>query len=215
MTASFCGGGQSPYGPRGRNHGRRRPWEEPSFDDVLEAAREHAGWAFTRLYESLAPAVNGYLRAQGVREADDVTSEVFVAVLCGCPSFRGDEAQFRRWVFTIAHRRMIDTRRSNGRRPEVGSLDAGGSDGTDPRHGPAAEDDSLRYVGDERVRHLLSTLSVDQRCVVALRVVADLSVQDVAVALDKRPGAVKALQRRALATLRRTLSQGGDSEVQG
>ena len=174
---------------------------------MIEAARHHDTWAFTRLYESLAPAVHGYLRAQGVREAEDVTSEVFIAVLTSCSSFRGDEAQFRRWVFTIAHRRIVDSRRSDGRRPNVGSLDHSGTQAVLPGRAPAAEDDALRDLATERVRHLLSALSSDQRCVLALRVVADLSVDDVAVALHKLPGAVKALQRRALATLRRRLSQ--------
>lgn len=181
----------------------------PAFDDVLEGARGRAGWAFACLYESLAPAVTGYLRSQGVREADDVASEVFVAVLCGCSSFRGDEAQFRRWVFTIAHHRLVDRRRAAGRSPEVTSLDADGRRRAEPGPAPAAEDDALRHLGTERVHHLLSLLSVDQRCVLALRIVADLSVEDVAIALDKPPGAVKALQRRALATLRRRLSQEG------
>jgi RNA polymerase sigma factor (sigma-70 family) len=181
---------------------------------VLEGARGQAGWAFTCIYESLAPAVTGYLRSQGVRDADDVASEVFLAVLCGCSSFRGDEAQFRRWVFTIAHHRIVDSRRADGRRPEVTSLDADGPYRAEPGRSPAAEDDALRDLGAERVDRLLSRLSGDQRRVLALRVVADLSVEDVAIALDKAPGAVKALQRRALATLRRTLSrEGGDSEA--
>jgi RNA polymerase sigma-70 factor (ECF subfamily) len=49
-------------------------------------------------------------------------------------------------------------------------------------------------------------LSPDQREVIALRVVADLSVEQTAAAVDKSYEAVKALQRRGLATLRRTLS---------
>ena len=187
---------------------------DPTFDEVIEAARHHDTWAFTRLYESLAPAVHGYLRAQGVREAEDVTSEVFIAVLSSCSSFRGDETQFRRWVFTIAHRRIIDTRRSDGRRPNVLSLEESGTEAVAPGRSPAAEDDALRDLGTERVRRLLSALSIDQRCVLALRVVADLSVDDVAVALHKPPGAVKALQRRALATLRRRLSkERGDDDA--
>ncbi len=174
---------------------------------MIEAARHHDTWAFSRLYESLAPAVHGYLRAQGVREAEDLTSEVFIAVLSSCPSFRGDETQFRRWVFTIAHRRMVDSRRSDGRRPNVRSLDESGAQAVPPGRSPAAEDGALRDLGTGRVRFLLSALSTDQRCVLVLRVIADLSVDDVAVALHKPPGAVKALQRRALATLRRRLSQ--------
>ncbi|MDP9420378.1 MAG: sigma-70 family RNA polymerase sigma factor [Actinomycetota bacterium] len=182
---------------------------------MIEAARRHDPWAFTRLYQSLAPAVNAHLRAQGVREAEDVTSHVFLAVLSGCSSLHGDETQFRRWVFTIARRRIVDSRRSDGRRPNVGSLDASGP-AVPPGRSPAAEDDALRDLGTERVCRLLSALSTDQRCVLALRVVADLSVDDVAIALDKPPGAVKALQRRALAALRRRLSQeGDDGEAQG
>ncbi|HEV2768035.1 MAG TPA: sigma-70 family RNA polymerase sigma factor [Acidimicrobiales bacterium] len=194
--------------------GDRRRYRQPPFEEILEAARGRAPWALARLYESLAPAVAGYLRSQGVREAEDVVSDVFVAVLCRCSSFRGDETQFRRWVFTIAHHRMVDARRSNGRTPTVGSLDADSAAEMEPGGSPAAEDDALRDLGNERVGRLLAALSSDQRCVLALRIIADLSVEDVAIALDKPPGAVKALQHRALATLRRTLSQeGGDGEA--
>ncbi|MBW3575332.1 MAG: RNA polymerase sigma factor [Actinobacteria bacterium] len=190
-----------------RHTRERRRHPDPTFDEVIEAARHHDTWAFSRLYESLAPTVHGYLRAQGVREAEDVTSEVFIAVLSSCSSFQGDETQFRRWVFTIAHRRIVDTRRSDGRRPNVRSFDESGTQAVAPGRSPAAEEDALRHLGTERIRRLLSALSTDQRCVLALRVVADLSIDDVAVALHKPPGAVKALQRRALASLRRRLSQ--------
>lgn len=193
--------------------GDRRRYRHLPFEEILEAARGRAPWALTRLYESLAPAVAGYLRSQGVREAEDVTSDVFVAVLCGCSSFRGDETQFRRWVFTIAHHRLVDRRRADERKPETTPLDAEGSGRAEPGHSPTAEDDALRDLGTERVSRLLSALSTDQRCVLALRVVADLSVEDVAIALDKPPGAIKALQHRALATLRRRLSEEGGGEV--
>ena len=36
-----------------------------AFEDVLAAAQANAGWAFTRLYESLASPVTGYVRSQG------------------------------------------------------------------------------------------------------------------------------------------------------
>ena len=193
----------------------RRRYRQLPFEEILEAARGGAPWALARLYESLAPAVAGYLRSQGVREADDVVSDVFVAVLYGCSSFRGDETQFRRWVFTIAHHRLVDRRRADERSPEMTSLDDDGPRRAEPGRSPAAEDDALRDLGTERVGRLLAALSTDQRYVLALRIIADLSVEDVAIALDKPPGAIKALQHRALATLRRRLSQeGGVGETQ-
>jgi len=178
----------------------------PSFDSVLAAARTGAGWARTRLYQSLAPAVAGYVRAQGVADPSDVTSEVFVSVLTRLPSFEGDEEQFRRWVFTIAYRRVVDEWRSQARLRDTSSVVAGvGPTGSTPSHAPAAEDVALAHLGRERVAELLATLTPDQRHVVALRVVADLSLEQVAELLGKPVGAVKALQHRALASLRRTI----------
>ena len=59
------------------------------------------------------------------------------------------------------------------------------------------------------VVRILAALSEDQRAVLLLRFVADLSIDDVAKAVGKRPGAVKALQRRGLAAVKRRLSRKG------
>ena len=177
------------------------PADRIAFEHVLAAAQENAGWALTRLYESLAPAVVGYMRSQGMQEAEDLTSDVFVAVLSRTRSFSGTEAQFRKWVFTIAHHRIVDERRKNGRAPHVEPIDGADLAGRQARGG--AEDEALGRLGTERVRLLLDALTPDQRDVLVLRVIAGMSVDEVAGTLDKRPDAVKALQRRALAALRR------------
>jgi RNA polymerase sigma-70 factor (ECF subfamily) len=181
------------------------------FEQVLEAARHGAGWAFSRLYESLAPSVASYVRAQGAGDPEDVTSEVFLAAFSGLGSFSGSEAQFRSWVFTIAHRRIIDDRRARTRRPPPQSLDA--EPGRADRRATAgsAEDEAVEAMGMERIRDVLGQLAPDQRDVIALRVIADLSVEQAAATLGKQAGAVKALQRRALASLRRQLAGEGVS----
>lgn len=181
----------------------------PGFDHVLCAAQTGAGWAFTRLYDSLAPAVVGYLRAQGLSEPEDVGSEVFLSVFCGLSSFTGNEERFRSWVFTIAYRRLVDHRRANGRRPAPERLDEAGPRPDLPSGRVATDDDALARLGTERVRRVLAQLAPEQADVLALRVIADLTVDQVALALGKSPGAVKALQRRALANLRRRLPSEG------
>jgi RNA polymerase sigma factor (sigma-70 family) len=178
----------------------------PAFDQVLAAAQANAGWGFTRLYESLAPAVAGYLRSQGAADADDLTSEVFLGVFNGLGSFSGTEAQFRSWVFTIAHRRLVDSRRSRSRRPQIDSLEEHGGEAGEAT---GAEEAALARLGTQRVQRLLAELSPDQREVLALRVVADLTVEQVGEALGKAPGAVKALQRRGLQALRKKLAEEG------
>ena len=183
----------------------------PDFEQVLAAAQQGAGWASSRLYECLAPSVAGYARAQGAGDPDDLTSEVFLGAFQNLGSFAGNEAQFRSWVFTIAHRRIIDDRRARARRPQPDSLDDQPGRAHHARPAGSAEDEALDAMGMDRIREVLDRLAPDQRDVLALRVIADLSVDQVAAALGKQPGAVKALQRRALASLRRQLSGEGVS----
>jgi RNA polymerase sigma-70 factor (ECF subfamily) len=170
-----------------------------AFDDARFAALEHEPWACRWLFESYSGRVFGYLRAQGAIEPEDLTSEVFLRVFDRLPQFSGDEAHFRSWLFTIAHRILIDDVRRRQRRPrttalvgEVESFETGD-----------VESEALEHVGTEWADALLDSLPPDQRAVVALRVTADLSLEQVAAILDKRVGAVKALQHRALANLRR------------
>ena len=180
---------------------------EGAFEAVLAAAQANAGWAFTRLYESLAPAVTAYVRAQGFRDADDIVNEVFLAAFTGLGRFTGSEAQFRSWVFTIAHHKIVDQRRAVGRRPQVEPLDDGFA--ISVRRQPAersAEEEALASAGLRQLRPVLDQLSAEQREVLVLRVVADLSVEEVAQLLGKRPGAVRALQFRAVNVLRRVLA---------
>jgi RNA polymerase sigma-70 factor (ECF subfamily) len=173
-----------------------------AFDDVLAAAQAGAAWAFRALWEDLSPAVAGYLRSRGAAEPDDLTSEVFLAVFTQLSSFTGDEAALRAYVFTIARRRLVDEIRRRSRRgPEVQW-----TEDADHRRTSSAEDIALDQLGSDGTRELLEGLSVDQRDVLVLRIFGDLTVEQVADVLGKRPGAVKALQRRGLEALRKKVS---------
>jgi RNA polymerase sigma-70 factor (ECF subfamily) len=173
------------------------------FDGVLGRARAGSGEAFTLIYEELAGPVAGYLRARGVAEVEDLTSEVFLAVFTGLGSFSGSQGQFRSWVFTIAHHRAADHWRRAGRTVPQTPYEPQ----DDPRTVASAEHEALDRIGTEQVTRLLGLLTDEQREVLTLRVVGDLTVDQVAEVVGRSPGAVKALQRRALATLRRTIEQ--------
>jgi RNA polymerase sigma-70 factor (ECF subfamily) len=175
-----------------------------AFQEVLSAAQADAPWAYERLYRSLSPAVCGYLRLRGAADPEDLTSEVFLGAFRGIGSFVGDEHQFRSWVFTIAHRRLTDERRALGARPRV-------TDAAEPpdRPGGDVEEEALRRLSAERVRALCAGLAPDQGDVLLLRLVSGLTVEAIAGVLGKTPGAVKALQRRGVAALRRQLEREG------
>jgi RNA polymerase sigma-70 factor (ECF subfamily) len=167
-----------------------------SFENVLFAARAGAEWAWARIYQDLAPSLAGYFRAQGCAEPDDLVAEVFLQVVRGLDGFSGPEPAFRAWVFTIAHRRMVDEVRRRVRRPVVPAepslVDEAAGEGGD------VTEDAFAGLDRERVREAIAELPGDQRTVLLLRIIGDLTIEQIAEALGKRPGAVKALQRRAL-----------------
>lgn len=178
------------------------------FPDVLEAATHGESWAFERLYHELAGPLRGFARNRGVRDPEALVDDVLVEVFRSLPQFSGDESAFRGFAFHVARRRVIDDYRRQGRRPAERPL----SDA--PEGAISARDDmphELPGVALDGTLALLDTLTSDQRDVLILRVVCDLSIAETATALDKPITAIKALQRRGISALRRTISAQGVS----
>lgn len=174
-----------------------------SFPEVLAAAQAGSPWAFEVLYRDLAPSVTGYLRLHGALEPDDVASETFIGVFTALSSFDGDEGALRAWVFTIAHRRLVDDWRRRSRHPEVCT----GEEVFAGHAGGDVEEEALTAFGSAAVQQMCADLPADQRTVLLLRILADLTVEQVASAMGRSESAVKGLQRRALATLRSELQR--------
>jgi RNA polymerase sigma-70 factor (ECF subfamily) len=176
------------------------------FKGILTAAQDGGEWAVAILYRWLHPALVGYLRNRSGDDAEDLASETWIAVARGLPNFSGDETAFRSWVFTIAHRRLIDHHRVTARRPKTRTLHPAEGEGRDAPLDPPATDDPAGEVldavaGDEAVRRIVALLPRDQAEIVLLRVLAGLSVDDVAAITGRRPGTVRVLQHRALRRL--------------
>jgi RNA polymerase sigma factor (sigma-70 family) len=172
----------------------------------LERARAADPRGFHALFRILGPGVVGYLRARKVDDPDGVANDVFVRAFRKIDTFEGEAEQFRSWLFTIAHNAAIDNARARRRRPAATPLEHVAEPATTPD--PVADAADAQF-GNERVEALLALLSPDQRDVLLLRVVADLSVAETAAIVGKGEEAVKALQRRALAALRRQISSSG------
>ena len=175
------------------------------FNTVLAAARLGRGWAFTVLFGRYAAPLAGYVRARSPAEPDDLVSEVFTSAFTTLDRFSGGEPEFRGWLFTIAARRVVDDLRRRGRRVATTAYDPD----QDDRAVGSAEDTSLDALGEQWVRDVLGRLAPDQREVLLLRVLADLTVDQVALRLGKTSGAVKQLQRRGLAAAARIIEREG------
>jgi RNA polymerase sigma factor (sigma-70 family) len=177
-----------------------------SFAELLQGAKDGEPWAWERIFRTYAPPVTGYLALRGADEPEDLTSETLFHVARSIESFTGTEESFRSWIFVIAHRRLIDARRSAGRRVSQVELKADLVE-----TGGDVESEALDNLALAEMQELLEPLTEEQRSVVALRLIADLSLERTAEIVGKRVGSVKALQRRALASLKRHIESQGVS----
>ena len=172
----------------------------PEFPNVLAAACEGADWAWSALYHSVAPQIAGYARAKGAPEPDDVVGEVFHDVARNIHRFSGSEANFRSWVFGVAHNRLVDQWRAQERRQRH------------PRRVmDTAESAEMAVVSsslDGPAFAALESLTDSQRTVILMRTIGELSLAEVADALGTNTNAVKALQHRAVRQLRKNLADG-------
>jgi RNA polymerase sigma factor (sigma-70 family) len=177
---------------------------DEAFASVLDAAKSGAEWAWSSLYREYWRPLVGYLRSRGAAEPEDTASEVLLKIARSVHTFDGSESSFRSWVFVIAHRSLIDDHRRSSRRPETTEwrTDIGDSGGD-------VEEEAMEHLATGELLEALQSLTETQRDVLALRLVAGLTVDQVAEVVGKRPGAVKALQRRALVSLQKVIEVSG------
>lgn len=174
---------------------------DESFPKRLARAQAGEPRAHDELVRWLERPLTGFLRARGAEDCEGLANDVLVRVFGSIKRFEGGPADFRAWVFRIARNALIDERRYLARRPGMTPTAH-----DDLPQSVTTDDPTDRISQRERVDALLAGLTDEQREVLLLRIVAGLSVEETAQTVRRRPGAVRALQHRALARLRISLA---------
>jgi RNA polymerase sigma factor (sigma-70 family) len=169
-----------------------------ALTDLAQGDQDTGSSGFSVVYRTYASQVLGYLTARGVEDPEAAMQEVFLSVLPRLGTIRGGSAGLRTFIFSVAHARMVDDHRRQSRTPAKLPFEPE----LDQREDSSAEAEALERLSPQEVLDLLDGLPGDQREVLALRLVAGLTVEQSAQALGKTSGAVKQLQRRALGKLR-------------
>lgn len=171
-------------------------------EDLLQRVRANDPLAFEELYARYSPRIFGYLfqRLNGnVEEAEDLTADVFTKVYEKIDGFQPQGAPLSAWVFRIAHNRLIDSVR---RRPRQAQLTL--EDAPELTSGPVfgGIDQSVALT---EIKAGLARLTPEQRQVIELRFLDGRSLAETAVIVGRNEDAVKKLQARGLASLRRRM----------
>jgi RNA polymerase sigma-70 factor (ECF subfamily) len=173
-----------------------------SESQVIKRAQGYDPQALTELYRRYADAIFRYVYYRvGDREAaEDLAGDVFVRAMEALPAYEDTGSPFKAWLYRIAHARVVDYYRRQEVRRSAPLDDKLMVDGeSDPGELAIHRDDA------RRIWALLPHLTDEQQQVISLRFIAGFSTSEVAEVLKKTEGAVRALQHRALASLRRLL----------
>jgi RNA polymerase sigma-70 factor (ECF subfamily) len=169
--------------------------------EMLARARAGDAAAFGQLYDAYAVRIYRFMLAQVQEPADaeDLTHQVFLKVIVSLGLYEDRGLPFGAWLFRVARNTLVDFGRR--RRSSVTIDDTARNAHEDVVYG-APEG---RAADRADVKAALAQLTPDQREVILLRFFAGLSSREISVLMGKREGSVRALQFRALATLRRHL----------
>ena len=174
------------------------------LDALVLQARQGDRDAFAGLYERFHTPVFRYLRARidSRPEAEDMAAEVFVEAARRVRRFDGNAAGFAGWLFTIARHDLLDRGRALRRRIVEPVADL-----PETEEAPDPADQVVERLDAAGVRGALAGLTEDQREVLLLKFAGGLSNEEAAAVMNKPVGAVKSLQHRGLASLRRALEE--------
>lgn len=173
---------------------------------LLRLARDEPT-AFAPLYERYFPRIYAYcLRRVGSNEeAEDLTSVVFTRALTGVGSYRGGSVVA--WLFRIAHNAVANHLRD--RRPQLPFDTA--------FHSMSSEDLSDDIVRAEERKHLarlLTALPDEQREILVLRLVGELTAREIGAVVGKREGAVRVALHRIVRGLRSAYQEANEEGIQ-
>lgn len=178
--------------------------EVDSQELLLERARQAEPEALAELYDQYVDRIYAYIyhRVGQTEVAEDLTGQVFMRMLEAIGAGHPWRTSFTGWLYRIAHNLVIDFYRRRQRATFVELDDAAPIHATDGDPLRAAE---LR-LESQRVRKALQMLTEEQSQVITLRFLEEFSIAEVAEMMGKTEGAIKALQYRAVLTLKRVMT---------
>ena len=163
--------------------------------------------AFGELYDRYVERVYRYLyfRTGSHPEAEDLTEQVFLKAWEAIGRYRWQGRPFLAWLYRLAHNSHIDhvrtqkptTSLTNDERP----LDVPSQ---------AAQVELARTLDADLLTRALGQLTPDQQQVIVMKFIEGMDNDQIAASMDKREGAIRALQMRALMSLRRVLELQGE-----
>lgn len=170
--------------------------------DLIARLKRLERQALVDVYDTFSPGLYRYAyRLLGDADiAEDCVAETFSRLLDALRRGKGPQDYLQAYLYRVAHNWIFDYHRNSlplaTELPEIL-----------PAPDPLPEPETMLREEQARLRAALAKLTPEQQQVIALKYLDEWENEQVARALDKPIGAVKSLQHRALASLKRFLEK--------
>ncbi|MEX1019285.1 MAG: sigma-70 family RNA polymerase sigma factor [Litorilinea sp.] len=177
--------------------------KECTEEELLTRASALEDAALGELYDRYELKIYNYIyrRTSDPTLSEDLTGQVFLKMLEAIHNGRAWHSSFSGWLYRIAHNLVIDHYRVRDRQTHISLDEAPNMPDPDDNPVQAAE---VR-LDSEYLQAAIRRLTDEQAQVISLRFLEGYSFSEIADMMDKSEGAVKALQHRAVATLRQIM----------
>ena len=171
--------------------------------DLVARAQAGEAEAFGSLYDRYVDVVYRYIyyRVGSRALTEDLCSETFLRALRRITSFTWQGRDFGAWLVTIARNLIADHFKSSRYKLEVTTGEILDAD----RVTDGPENEVLDNITNMTLLEAVRMLGAEQQECVVLRFLQGFSVTETALAMGKTDGAIKALQYRAVQSLKRLL----------
>ena len=180
-------------------------WHGLDDNQLISAAKDGEAEAFGELYERHVNAVYRFLyaRLDNRMDAEDYTEEVFMRAWHSLPSYHERGIPCLAFLLIVARNVLIDHYRRNGRAPQHVPIEDLQLKDMNPDPGEVTS----RNLKHQELRHAIEHLRDDYQEVLILRFINDLSPTETAKVMKRSTGAIRVLQHRALAAIRKSLGE--------
>jgi RNA polymerase sigma-70 factor (ECF subfamily) len=179
-------------------------WQDQEINQLIEKAQNGDADSFGLIYEQYAEIIFRFTYSQlsNYQDAEDLTEEIFLRIWRSLPTYQQKGVPFVAYIFRIARNALIDHYRqaAHSRNQVPFEEELVGHAVFEPEQQAALNTDQME------IRAHLQELREDYRNVLILRFFSGLTTEETAEALGKSPGAVRVLQHRALASLKKLVT---------
>ncbi|WP_409298012.1 RNA polymerase sigma factor SigX [Peribacillus sp. SCS-26] len=163
---------------------------------------------FQRIYDNYHQDLFQFLfyMVNNRETAEDLVQEVYIRVYKSYESFQGKSSE-RTWLYSIARNTAIDhfRKHKSWKQRLLENFDWGRNEIQDEQ--PLPEEFILEQEEFRLVYESLDRCTVDQKTVIVLRYIQELSISETAAVLGWTESKVKTTQHRALKNLKKIISE--------